>query len=64
MAYKFTRKDLALAVGIVVALLWAVFVWPTVWKEYKIGPKNVRVNRFTGATETLDSTSGWYRDKP
>jgi len=61
MACKFTRNDLALAAGVVFVFLWLALVWPTPWKEYKTGNYNLRVNRFTGATQTLGET-GWYSD--
>jgi hypothetical protein len=58
MAYKPARKGFGLAVGLVFALLWLAFVWPTPWREYKSASRNMRVNRLTGKTETL-SSYGW-----
>jgi hypothetical protein len=58
MAYKLTRKDFGLTAGVVVALLWLAFVWPTPWREYKLDDEHIRLNRFTGKTETL-TMFGW-----
>ena len=36
----------------------AWFIWPTPWREYRLGKGVVRVHRFTGGTERL-YVSGW-----
>ncbi len=58
MARKFSRRDLALTAAVVFAFLWLAFIWPTPWREYKQGSRNLRVNRFTGAAGYL-TDSGW-----
>lgn len=44
-------------IGVAVTI-FAYFIWPTPWKEYKSGPANLRVNRFTGRTQVL-AYNGW-----
>jgi len=41
---------------------WLTYVWPTPWEHFKMREFNIRVNRFTGTTETL-SADGWQRHK-
>jgi hypothetical protein len=55
-------KSLIAVAAFLVAASWAIFVWPTAWKEYKAGATNIRVNRITGTTETL-SSFGWQADR-
>jgi len=63
MAYKFTRRSLALAGGAALATAWLMFVWPTPWREYKSDGVNLRVNRFIGKTESL-TIVGWQGYDP
>jgi hypothetical protein len=52
------RKQIACVIAAAIALLFAAYVWPTQWQYFKRGSENLRVNRFTGATEHL-TRDGW-----
>src|SRR5688500_3216866 len=50
------RLTYVLVVG--AAVVVALFVWPTLYREYCIGATTARVNRFTGRTDIL-MPYGW-----
>lgn len=52
-----TRKLLRIGAAVFV-FGWLLLVWPTPWKYFKNGSTNLRVNRFSGNTETL-GRNGW-----
>lgn len=63
---RVTRKNLAVAGGIVLVLTFAYSVWPTMYRRDHISPRAgqkypVRVNRCTGTTYILYETDGWVR---
>lgn len=54
-------KQKTVAGGIIIGLLgltFLIFVWPTPYEYTRKYPNVVRVNRFTGVTET-SSSKGW-----
>lgn len=55
------RLTFALAALLLGAML--VLVWPTAYREYRLGNTTARVNRFTGRTDVLRPW-GWERQAP
>lgn len=45
-----TWASFGIAIG---AAFWFVFIWPTPFRYFKEGSRNVRVNRFTGHASYL-----------
>lgn len=55
---KTLPQYLALALLAALAVLFAVYVWPTPYNYFQSGTHTFRVNRFTGETKML-SYEGW-----
>lgn len=55
------RSRLAIyVVGAALLMGAGFYIWPTPYREYRVGEAMLRVNRFTGATDVLRA-DGWQR---
>lgn len=53
-----TKREVFQTAGVVLAVLFLAYVWPTLYKYDHLGQIPVRTNRFTGAVERL-TLDGW-----
>jgi hypothetical protein len=47
------------AIGLILVLLFLIFVWPTAYRYDDFKGLPIRINRFTGTVEVLYISSGW-----